>query len=738
MKGGFLQLATRGIKDKILIDNPQITFFKKVYLKYFHFGFQYYKQNFNLNADFGSELNLTIDKYGDLIGKIILEFELNDIILTEDVITDINYVIDKKNVIDKLKNEIDKMNDIKNLYIKYFDFQIQVYQKIQKALLTDNITLEFIKNTINNFFNINTTEIVSVLNQIAEKEVLYQDEIKYPKISNQITSFDLINYINNYIGNIDNNFKNNINQIYDKIINYSKIYFNRLVNKEKIYNDLNSNQINLFLNNDMAINLVNNIRLNIDNNNIYEYNNYGIEIKKDQYLNIYQKELYDNIINDKKIFYLPLSFDNCFFLNNYLPIYRLEKNYLDIVLKLNNANSIYYLTDYQKEYNEIINPIFNKEELKYYNQLFLYNENYYQGIISNDYLLLDGIDVPINKNEVIMQDDQYLYQDNLYNGIEIIVVLLEGLTDPIPIELVNIYYNVYLYENPNTSSNYLFPLEDTEYLNDTFQIIYHHNIIDNPFLLEKYFDISQEDSIILFNNFQSNQHITLKEYILMRQTTNSIYLSIIRKKFNKVNYLEINKIINNFQLKSVNLISEYVFLNEDAKRYLDKVDEYMITQYNYQRLDLEKTKKQYSIDLDLYHPIKEIFIYIRKKSNEIDINFSKKNFVELLDGKINNLQFIFNGYTLLPKKVNDIYYQDVIPWKYNYGKMKDKVYYYSFSLYPNKYQPSGFLNLTYFKEKKILLEILTDENLEEYQIEVICNNYNFIVYQDNRAWLKFN
>jgi hypothetical protein len=76
MVGGLIQLVAVGIQDIYLIGNPQITFFKNVYKKYTNFSIESMQQPIDGRTDFGQQIQVTIQRKGDLMKDIILEILL--------------------------------------------------------------------------------------------------------------------------------------------------------------------------------------------------------------------------------------------------------------------------------------------------------------------------------------------------------------------------------------------------------------------------------------------------------------------------------------------------------------------------------------------------------------------------------------------------------------------------------------------------------------------------------------
>lgn len=76
MGGGLIQLLAVGIQDIYLIGNPQITFFKTVFKKYTNFSLESMQQSIDGRPDFGQQIEVTIERKGDLVKDIILDILL--------------------------------------------------------------------------------------------------------------------------------------------------------------------------------------------------------------------------------------------------------------------------------------------------------------------------------------------------------------------------------------------------------------------------------------------------------------------------------------------------------------------------------------------------------------------------------------------------------------------------------------------------------------------------------------
>jgi len=76
MGGGLLQLLAVGIQDIYIIGNPQITYFKTIFKKHTNFALESIQQPIDGRTDFGQQIEVTIERKGDLLKDIIFEILL--------------------------------------------------------------------------------------------------------------------------------------------------------------------------------------------------------------------------------------------------------------------------------------------------------------------------------------------------------------------------------------------------------------------------------------------------------------------------------------------------------------------------------------------------------------------------------------------------------------------------------------------------------------------------------------
>ena len=83
MSGALLQLAALSSQDVYLTANPEITLFKKTYMRYTNFSIETVQIAFDGSVSFGNETYANLEKTGDLISKIVLVVNLQQLTSTK-------------------------------------------------------------------------------------------------------------------------------------------------------------------------------------------------------------------------------------------------------------------------------------------------------------------------------------------------------------------------------------------------------------------------------------------------------------------------------------------------------------------------------------------------------------------------------------------------------------------------------------------------------------------------------
>ena len=128
MTGGLIQLVSRGILDAMLIDSPEITYFKTVYRRYTNYAIETFEEIFHGTCNFGNITECRLGKYGDLMSDILLKIELPSIcerLISNNVCVKgiMDCFCDKCNTTSK-KTLFSWANSIGHVMIEYVELQI--------------------------------------------------------------------------------------------------------------------------------------------------------------------------------------------------------------------------------------------------------------------------------------------------------------------------------------------------------------------------------------------------------------------------------------------------------------------------------------------------------------------------------------------------------------------------------------------------------------------------------------
>ena len=121
MGGGLIQLVAYGAQDEYLTGNPQITFFKAIYKKYTNFAIENFNQIPIGTIKWGNKITFNIDRKGDLLGGMYLEF-----------ILEFSSINNKKLSFQEIRQELIKSKTLNNnlskslgySFIQYIDIEI--------------------------------------------------------------------------------------------------------------------------------------------------------------------------------------------------------------------------------------------------------------------------------------------------------------------------------------------------------------------------------------------------------------------------------------------------------------------------------------------------------------------------------------------------------------------------------------------------------------------------------------
>ena len=187
---------------------------------------------------------------------------------------------------------------------------------------------------------------------------------------------------------------------------------------------------------------------------------------------------------------------------------------------------------------------------------------------------------------------------------------------------------------------------------------------------------------------------------------------------------------------SAHLEVNYVYLDDLERRYFAyKPLEYLIEQTTrIERISLEENNV---IDFVLQNPCKEIIWFLRRN----DIRW-RNDWFNFMDGKVNKImktaKLMFNGVDRIDEKDSD-YFNWLQPYQHHKGSGKPGLYVYSFSIYPEEYQPSGSVNMSRINKIQFVLRTKKPYN-DSYKYDVVFYviNYNILKVMSGIASVAYS
>jgi hypothetical protein len=170
MPGGLLQLVSIGKQDSILIENPQISYFKTVYKKPTLFAIESFSKPVEITA-FNDIKQFTVPNYGDLLKNLNFKLDLPTVQFDYEV------------PIDKLISNI-LQSDLYDGQISTIYFNINKLKTIELILFNNikNLCRQFNRREINSLKQVNDSLIYLKDNSIdlLFDEITLQDVLQYP------------------------------------------------------------------------------------------------------------------------------------------------------------------------------------------------------------------------------------------------------------------------------------------------------------------------------------------------------------------------------------------------------------------------------------------------------------------------------------------------------------------------------------------------------------------------------
>ena len=510
-KGGLMQIISYGNQDKILMENPQITFFKCVYRKPTLFSIENTEKTINLsntsNNDNSLTTNVTIPNHGDLLKSLDIKFELPSI--------QFDY---KEQFIDIVKKQINDKTYSGNVEAFYYNIsKLELLELILYNYIVYATRLETTSDTL----KYTIIDEINSINKSLNGTIILEPQ-KFDLIYNEIELEELLS-------NDDNNQAVNLNSV-----NYiaDNTVLNNVINQQNASNLLSSDEINN-LNNNFDTSLI----TSLNDPSLYNIVNYGIQYLinlKLQIIDIMMQN-YDTYIS---LFNIIKYFENN--LKNQLvsdekQIYQYNDLFYDFI-----KNMTYRIikSDEVYSYHSIINsPPSDIKSLvidNYNNYVLNVQEIYYDYplmiVVGNEYSSLDKLiiknilqvtkityqssNTSLSTNNKIMLINSVLFKND-YNSINTSCFIscsntpdsLINYSEYIPIHKFNITYTPFTSQNNTFSDLNELIINDNNYY---FQVKGDYKSIFTIYKLCYIFSskISTSSYDYLYNDLNNNKFYT--------------------------------------------------------------------------------------------------------------------------------------------------------------------------------------------------------------------------------------
>ena len=358
MTGGIIQLVLAGKADSYLTNNPQITYFKKIYRRHTIFGIELIATQPDQEPDYDSYVSFKINNISDLISKCYIEIQIPNLSFKQ-----------PQSLIDYNKYELLNLTKIINKWEKLYNdlksfclIEILLYKILINLLESSNITLNILKQYTTNFnakYKTQKDKLVNMIFDDVYKTINLSGYIF--ELSKSLVSEDYVNYnpsLNIYISSL----VYNINTYYENMIKNLKYYHTNWKYYEKKYNALNNTNLNYKWIENLAHFYFSSFNVAIGGENVETYSSEQSYIYMMHHLKEEQMENYNkmtgrniNVGFDNKILLLPLNFWFCKEIGSALPTVALSNSSVTINLKINPIKKLLYFQDYEQEYYDMLN-----------------------------------------------------------------------------------------------------------------------------------------------------------------------------------------------------------------------------------------------------------------------------------------------------------------------------------------------------------------------------------------------
>jgi hypothetical protein len=199
-----------------------------------------------------------------------------------------------------------------------------------------------------------------------------------------------------------------------------------------------------------------------------------------------------------------------------------------------------------------------------------------------------------------------------------------------------------------------------------------------------------------------------------------------------------------YPIQEFNVWADYVLLDmEERRNFANNSHEYLIEQLQFAGDEfIAKTANSVSKVLNFNHPVKELYwIHVRNDFEQTNIltgnqqlDYSLATDIETFSEGVLQL----NGINRFDNRHAN-YFRLVQNYQFHSHYSNKNIYSYSFSIYPEKQQPSGTCNMSKITNSNLYLDYYnTNHSQNDMILKVFCLNYNILRIISGMGGLVFS
>jgi hypothetical protein len=186
--------------------------------------------------------------------------------------------------------------------------------------------------------------------------------------------------------------------------------------------------------------------------------------------------------------------------------------------------------------------------------------------------------------------------------------------------------------------------------------------------------------------------------------------------------------------------AQYVYLNEIERKLItvNRRNNIFLIENIYKK-DIEIAEITKNIELDLSVPIKEL-VWTLKRRDYANFNLNT-TYTDDNNHIMNTCKILWNKSNERVEEKDHIFFGKIQPYQHHSSIPKDGIYCYSFALYPEKWQPSGYYNPGGKFPINTLIQIGINEEFKnniDYEVTVYAIQYNIFEIIGGMGGFKFS